>query len=355
VKISAAADPGALLGTDMVPLARAGQATAYRATMTEVATFASASAAAGLNNVGRNLLHNSAFAIAQRGNGPFTANGSYTADRWQLIYQLDTVSVQLPALTDANRAQIGDESAVQCLINTFTGNAGAAAFSSVVQKIESARRLSGKTVTVSFWATAGSGTPKLGVSLDQNMGTGGSPSAAVFGNGQSVTTSITATRYSLTFALASLSGKTLGTNGDDNTQLNFWYSSGTTQAARAGSIGVQSGAIWIWGVQLEIGSVATQLEKPEIRYDVANCQRFYQIGVILGEGYGVAGTPVVVGVTSQCALRSASPTLVVTNNANANLSGSALSGTVGLFYASGTVAATGNWTVNLQFNASADL
>ena len=42
------------------------------------------------------------------------------------------------------------------------------------------------------------------------------------------------------------------------------------------NVGVQSGSIAIWGVQLEIGSVATPLEKPDPQQDLAKCQRFYQ-------------------------------------------------------------------------------
>src|SRR5262249_55251334 len=40
------------------------------------------------------LLPNGGFEIWQRGNGPFTANGVYTADRWQIFLAgTDTVSV----------------------------------------------------------------------------------------------------------------------------------------------------------------------------------------------------------------------------------------------------------------------
>lgn len=47
--------------------------------------------------------------------------------------------------------------------------------------------------------------------------------------------------------------------------------------ARAGLIGVQSYTLQLWGVQLEIGSVATALEMPDPQQDLAKCQRFYQV------------------------------------------------------------------------------
>jgi hypothetical protein len=42
-------------------------------------------------------------------------------------------------------------------------------------------------------------------------------------------------------------------------------------------------------VQLEIGSAATPLEKPDPRYDLANCQRFFRSGVVSTRGYTLAG------------------------------------------------------------------
>jgi hypothetical protein len=124
----------------------------------------------------------------------------------------------------------------------------------------------------------------------QSFGTGGSPSPQVTQPGQAVTLTTTFARYSVTFALASVAGKTFGTAGDSSTQLNFWYSSGTTNATNAGNVGVQSGNVWLWGVQLEVGSVATPLEKPDPRYDLANCQRFYQTWTnYVVMGYNAAG------------------------------------------------------------------
>ena len=245
-------------------------------------------------NVGRNLIHNSMFNTAQRGAGPFTGF-VYTLDRWATYNNLDTTSLTQAALSDADRAAIGDEAATYCLANTFTGNAGAAAVTQVWQPIEGVRRLAGKTVIVSFWAVAASGTPKLGVTYDQGFGTGGSPSATISGPGQSVTLSTTWTRYSVTIALPSASGKTLGTAGNDSTNLNFFYSSGATNATHAGNPGVQSGTVRLWGVQLEVTqpgqTLPTPLEKPDPELQLRQCQRFY-IGMsfVFGQYAGSSGT-----------------------------------------------------------------
>jgi hypothetical protein len=259
------------------------------ATKQYVDTAAAGAAAGGATNVGRNVLHNSQFLIAQRGAGPFTTNSAGSLDRWATLVNLDTISVTQATIADTGRAQIGDEEAATLLSNSFTGNAGAGAYNYIAQRIENVRRLSNKTVTVSGWAQCGSGTLRLGISLDQYFGTGGSPSASVYGAGQAVTVTTTWTRFAATFSLPSLAGLTLGTNGDHYTALNLWFSSGTTNATRAGSIGVQSGAINLWGLQLEVAATASPFEKRELADDLRHCQRFYQTGQI---NYGCVATSV---------------------------------------------------------------
>jgi hypothetical protein len=249
---------------------------------TSVATtaFVQTAVAPAQHNVGRNLLHNSLLNIAQRGAGPFGTNGNYTLDRWQLQTSGDTgVTVIQAAIPDAARTQIGDEAATYVLSLSTTGNAAAGAYTEITQSIEGVRRLAGKTITLSFWAVAGAAGLKVGLNGYSLYGTGGSPSAPASWQvtGTAITLATTWARYSVTFAVPSSSGKTLGTNaGTDQNTLQIWLSSGATNNAQAGNIGVQSGTIQIWGVQLEIGSVATPLEKPDPRYDLSNCQRFYQ-------------------------------------------------------------------------------
>jgi len=237
-------------------------------------------------NVGRNLLHNGLFNIQQRGAGPWTT-AVYTADRWQTSFVNDTDTLSLVALADSDRTQIGDEAAITTMQWACTGSATASSYSQFIQKIEGVRRLSGKTVTVSFWAKATSGTPRLGIGWLQLFGSGGSPSATVSGN-YGVTSALSATwqRYNFTAAIPSAAGKTFGTTANtDYTQFEFWLSDQGTYAGRSGGIGVQTGTVQLWGIQLEIGTAATPLEKLDPRYDMSNCQRFYQT---IGQFYVVA-------------------------------------------------------------------
>jgi hypothetical protein len=326
------------------------------ATKSYVDTVAVTGAAAtALNNIGRNLLHNPLFNVAQRGAGPWTAS-AYTADRWKTSIVTDAATFSIVPMGDTDRAAIGDEAVQSALYCSFTGNAATGATTSAFQPIENVRRLSGKTVTVSFWAQ-GSATLKFGINVFQYFGTGGSPSPTVYAlaTGSAVTVSGTWARYSATIPIPSISGKTLGTNGDHATTVQFFYSSGATGNATAGNIGVQSGVINLWGVQLEIGSVATPLEKPDPRYDLSNCQRFYQGFLTVGaSGYGTPGI-VVEQWYSQTVPMRATPTITVNWGTNTNISPTAVANGSGVNI-SGSLTGTGQWGFNANVIAlSADL
>jgi hypothetical protein len=241
-----------------------------------------------LGNVGRNLLHNPLFTVQQRGLGSWSTNGSYTADRWMLTMATpDTNTVSVQSLADTDRTQIGDEAAVYSLADAFTGATNG--LSLLCQRIESLKRLSGKTITVSFWAriTAGTMANGIGVGYTQFFGTGGTtppPNNSVTGNiGKTPALTTTWTRYTMTATLPTTNGLQLGTTaGTDYTQIEFWFSCGNaTYNTQSGNIGVSASAtVWLWGVQLEIGSVVTRVEKLDEAINRTNCHRFYQAGNI---------------------------------------------------------------------------
>lgn len=292
------------------------------------------------DNVGRNLLHNGLFNIQQRGAGPWVQpfNNWYTADRWLVATSSDTVTVNLIALADADRAQISDEAATNAHQIAFTGSSTAGAYTQFNHRIEGVRRLSGKTVTYSFWARATTGTPRIGVFWWQHFGAGGSPSADI-GSNLGVTPALSATwqRYSVTGVFPSASGKTFGTTaGTDWSQIGTFLSEQGNNSVYSGGIGVQSGTVQFWGMQLEIGSTATPLEKLDPRMDLANCQRFYVVQTGYLYGFAVNTTNLIVLWTFPVQMR-ATPTITLLttapyseqppfNTAHTG-SGSALSGT----------------------------
>ncbi len=313
------------------------------------------------NNVGRNKLHNGLFTVAQRGAGPWTGiGGAYTVDRWQVQSGLDATTINQTIIVDGTRAAIGDEAAEYALDINCTGNAGASSYTIAYQPIERVRRLAGKTVVISFWAAASSGTPKLGISIDQNFGTGGSPSAPVQNNGVTVTLSTTWTRYSTTVVVPSVSGKTLGTANNDATFFNLWVSAGSAFVARSGGVGVQTARVFLWGVQLEIAAPGqtqpSPLEKLDPRMELANCQRFYQVGYAGMTTYTTAGngiqsiTQLAVPMRAIATFTNSGITQVNTTNAGVGAWGDKMS-----YAASATATATGPVSFNMTFTASADL
>jgi hypothetical protein len=86
------------------------------------------------------------------------------------------------------------------------------------QYYKSAQTLSGQTIVVKFLAKSSTGST-MTASVIQNFGTGGSPSASV--ETVVVTANLTSTwaSYTNSVTIPSVSGKTLGTNGDDTASL----------------------------------------------------------------------------------------------------------------------------------------
>ena len=97
----------------------------------------------------------------------------------------------------------------------------------------------------------------------------------------------------------------LGTSFTDNSvSLNAWaaYSSGTTRTPDHTTTWytTNDSTIDITGVQLEVGSVATDFEHSSIGQELALCQRYYQILAntdedIIGTGYGKSNGHIFVG------------------------------------------------------------
>lgn len=281
-----------------------------------------ASQALSGNNAGRNRMHNPCFAIRQRGGGPWTTGGPL-ADRWRCFTGAGgTRSISIIALTGTDRTQIGDESALNALSYQFTGGAAAGDMEGFAQDIEGVYPLSGKTVMVSFWARAAVAGVKVAVELGQVFGTGGSPSAPVTGIGSTAFTLTTAwARYSAAITVPSASGKSFGAAGTESTTLDIFLSSGSTNAARAANIGVQSGTASFWGFQLEPGSTMTTFDRPSASRELEECLRFYQTGVFkMGGNATAAGVGFYFTQSLPVPMRTV-PTVALSVNSSLNFTG----------------------------------
>ena len=118
--------------------------------------------------------------------------------------------------------------------------------------IPNARVFSGQTITVSAVVENISGTlPALSINATQYFGTGGSPSSSVYNNATSSSLSVTNgwTKIYAVIPVATVLGKTFGTNGDDELQVGFSFANASTQFY-----------FDIANVQVELGGAATGFE-----------------------------------------------------------------------------------------------
>jgi len=204
----------------------------------------------------KNKLINGEFDIWQRGT-TFSATG-YTADRWLL--QADgsgaTRSITQQTFTPGNPVT-GYEPTYYLRYNQSVAGTSAT-YNLLDQRIEDVRTFAGQIITVSFWAKASSPIT-LTSQINQAFGSGGSAEVNAVGvNGFDLSSSWQ--RFSYTGTVASISGKTIGTNSYLVFRFNFPINTTFT--------------VDIWGVQVERGSIATEFEQRFIGDELRLCQRY---------------------------------------------------------------------------------
>lgn len=208
---------------------------------------------------GENYIINSDMLFAQRGTSGVKTAAGYQLDRWQLsadgTFNI-TVSQQALGAGDIEGYRFNQYH--RYVVNSASGQT----YCGIGQGIENVKTLSGKAVTVSFWAK-GSSAITVTPQVKQVFGGGGSTS--VTNGGSAITVSTSWVRYSQTITLDSISGKTIGT--DSHLALLLF---GPTNTAYT---------LDITGVKLEVGSVATDYEIPDILTSALQCRRFYETAV----------------------------------------------------------------------------
>jgi len=227
--------------------------------------------AIGVSGGRKNLIINGGFDVWQRGTS-FTAN-AYSSDRWLLYSTGSTRAVSQQTFT-VGQTDVPNNPK-HYLRDVVTSVAGASNMVNTRYRIEDVASLSGNTVTASFWAKADAGK-NIAVEFQQYFGTGGSPSANVEVAPATVTLTTSWAKYTVSAAIPSITGKTIGSNNNDFLQLLFYMDAGSDKNARTNSLGQQSGTFDFANVQLELGSVATDFEHRSYGEELALCQRYYQ-------------------------------------------------------------------------------
>jgi hypothetical protein len=186
---------------------------------------------------------------------------------------------------------LGSSNPTYFLRQTVSGQTLASQLAAVRQPIEGVRSYAGQTITILGWARRSSGSGNMAVEMAQNFGTGGSPSAEVTAIGVT-TVALTGSYapFAVTISVPSVAGKTLGSNGNDRLDINFWTSAGSDYNARTNSLGLQTIGVDLWGVHIKVGTHTTAAvdlyKQPELGPELARCQRYC---TAIGDGHRYQG------------------------------------------------------------------
>jgi hypothetical protein len=262
---------------------------------------------------GKNKIINGDFYINQRNFTSNTSTGSYGFDRWAQLNSGGTVTVTPQTFTAGSAPVAGYEGANFARIVSASQSASTN-YASLIQRIENVRTLAGQTATISFWAKASTGTPKIGITLEQAFGATGSATVTTAITAQTITASWV--RYSFNVTVPSISGKTVS-GGSDSLNILIFTSCGSSISGYSTDVGVQNVTVDFWGVQVENGSTATpfQTATGTIQGELAACQRYYYRnanGAIYspyGLGISVSGTQAAIMIQNPVTMRVA-PTSV---------------------------------------------
>jgi hypothetical protein len=220
----------------------------------------------------RNAIINGNFDVWQRGTS-FTGL-EYGADRWVNTRTGSTCTMSRQAFT-LGQTDVPGEPTYFCRM-AVTSVAGASNNALIQQPIEDVRTFAAQQITISLWAKADA-TKSIAIEIAQGFGTGGSPSArvnAILAVKKTLTTAWQ--KITHTVAVPSISGKTLGSDGNSRLELNIWFDAGSNFNSRTDTLGQQSGTFDIAQVQVEVGPVATPFERRPIGVELVLCQRYYE-------------------------------------------------------------------------------
>ena len=335
------------------------------------------------NKPNRNLIINGAMQVAQRGTSSTTTN-AYTIDRFS--FEFNGVGV---TVTNSQQSLSSSDTPFTKGFRKFNrialasaGTAGAGNYILFEHRLEAQDVANSgwnytdanSFITVSFWAKA-STSQTYGLSFESEDGT-----AQLYPK----TFSLTANTWTkITQSIPGNSNLQFDDNNNIGARFKIYpylgttYSGGTdnTWAARSalgyGSMGNQSAWLTagastfdVTGVQLEVGSVATDFEHRSYGQELALCQRYCVVDVTSRNWYNASGQNVYdYQLISWPTTMRATPTITYGSNVemtNVNTSGgvnghgSAYVSTSGWNY-SPLSNATGNTTGRVNYTASAEI
>ena len=263
------------------------------ATDTLIGTATSDALTTRINGAGgrKNMLYNGAMNVAQRGTSfAAAANGTFSTDRWKFANS----SIGVYTVTQDSTGATGFAKSLKIDCTTADASPASADQMYLRQSLEGQDlqhlkkgTASAESVTLSFWVKCnktGNGQVNL---FDKD-------NSRIIGNTYTISVADTWEQKTITFA-----GDTTGAFGDDNgnsLQVEWWldsgsnFNSGTVPTSWEAKADTDRGAgvtldladstsnyLNITGVQLELGSVATDFEHRSYGEELALCQRYYYL------------------------------------------------------------------------------
>jgi hypothetical protein len=258
------------------------------------------------NGTFRNIIINGDMQVAQRSSSvaSITTGGYYTADRWQ--QNMDSLGTWTQSVENDAPTGSGFRKSLKVLCTTADASPAAGDFLQVRQQIEGQNlqqiakgTSSAKELTLSFWVKSNvTGTYIVGLRDNDNT--------RIVSKSYTISASATWEKKTLTFP-----ADTTGAFDNDNASslsMNFWlgggttFTSGTLQTTWASetaantavgqtNLAAATNNYWqVTGVQLEVGSTATEFEFLPAQTELALCQRYFWKGYVAAGGvFGGAG------------------------------------------------------------------
>ena len=239
----------------------------------------------------RNLAYNGAMKISQRGTQTGQTGSSYTACDRFLTSESGAAVTTSTQETDVPSGQ-GFANSLEIDVTTADASLAASDNFLIIQRLEGQDlqhllygTSSAKDLTVSFWVKS----PKTGTHILELR-----HNDATYFNSQAYTISSANTWQKVTLTFSGYTTTAFDDDNDHSLSINWWlmagsnFTSGTlnsntwhnTAANRAvGQVNCVDDAannFYLTGVQLEVGSVATEFEHRSFGEELALCQRYYR-------------------------------------------------------------------------------
>ena len=233
----------------------------------------------------KNLIINGAMQVAQRGTGAFTANGDFPVDRWSMLSNTTDFTTTQSSTVPTGK---GFNKSIK-IQPTATKSPSSSTYARIGYKVEGydgaglCWGTSGaKSATISFWVRASvagiySISPKNGaanrsICLEYTI-----DSVDTWEYKTITVPAVTDGTWEQTSGNFCYIDFWQAGEGSETSTIGTWQNSNVNMSSNQVNLFTStSNTFYITGVQLEVGSVATDFEQRSYGEELALCQRYYQ-------------------------------------------------------------------------------